>query len=463
MRQRVQVPFRTLVRVSELRIFIIIYGFARLEPPTRSCSARGEPGACPWWASPRPDTSEEGLCPAENRSGALPVSAHGNILGTICRLRVRPRRSHVGTERQDHGISGAAATRRRRHNGARHLASGRSTGGGEVRAQLKALAVLTLPSPTVPGAIYLPFGRNVQDVTPEDVRLWLSRWDRRLKTKANDHGFLFAVFAWAVEEHALITVNPCAKTAPSRPTIKAEQPERTWLAEAEFKTFTDTFMAEDSRDLLRVMVGTGLRFGEVTALWVEDIGLTKRTLSVRKAWNRQGEDGQTQIPQWLTKRISDKHEMRGHYLGIPKTSKSRRTITIAPSVVTILRRAMKGKSPDDFVFTTAARSTSSAALRWTGGRPIHAGDFSDQRWLPALKAAEAAGFAKRFTPHDLRHTHVAWLIAAGVPLPNIQQRLGHESITTTIDTYGHLLPQGNDLIDAALDAGLGGEKITISD
>ena len=101
------------------------------------------------------------------------------------------------------------------------------------RTQLKALAVLTLPSPTVPGAIYLPFGRNVEDVTPEDVRLWLSRWDRGLKTKANYHGLLFGVFAWAVEEHALITVNPCAKTAPSRPTIKAEQPERTWLTEAD--------------------------------------------------------------------------------------------------------------------------------------------------------------------------------------------------------------------------------------
>ena len=95
-----QVPLRTLVRVSDLRIFIIIDGFGRLEPPTRSCSARGEPGVCPWWASPLPDTSDEGLCPAENRSGALPVSAHGNILGTICRQRVRPRRSHVGTERQ---------------------------------------------------------------------------------------------------------------------------------------------------------------------------------------------------------------------------------------------------------------------------------------------------------------------------------------------------------------------------
>jgi hypothetical protein len=70
------------------------------------------------------------------------------------------------------------------------------------RAQLKALAVLELPSPTMPGTTYLPFGRNVEDVTPEDVRLWLSRWDRGLKTKANYHGLLFGVFAWAVSARA---------------------------------------------------------------------------------------------------------------------------------------------------------------------------------------------------------------------------------------------------------------------
>jgi hypothetical protein len=108
--------------------------------------------------------------------------------------------------------------------------------------------------------------------------------DRGLKTKANYHGLLFGVFAWAVEEHVLITVNPCAKTAPSRPTIKAEQPERTWLTQAEFKTFTDTFMASDSRDLLRVMVGTGLRFGEITALWVK----TSTSPSAHSASARRG-------------------------------------------------------------------------------------------------------------------------------------------------------------------------------
>ena len=67
------------------------------------------------------------------------------------------------------------------------------------RAQLKALAVLELPSPTMAGTTYLPFGRNVENVTPEDVRLWLSRWERALKTKANFHGLLFGVFAWAVD------------------------------------------------------------------------------------------------------------------------------------------------------------------------------------------------------------------------------------------------------------------------
>jgi len=40
--------------------------------------------------------------------------------------------------------------------------------------------------------------------------------------------------------------------------------------------------------------------------------------------------------------------------------------------------------------------------------------------------------------HDLRHTHVAMLIAQGEHPKTIQARLGHASIATTLDTYGHL-------------------------
>ncbi|MFD3658042.1 tyrosine-type recombinase/integrase [Streptomyces sp. NPDC058620] len=59
--------------------------------------------------------------------------------------------------------------------------------------------------------------------------------------------------------------------------------------------------------------------------------------------------------------------------------------------------------------------------------------------------------------HDLRHTHVAWLVAANIPLPAIQARLGHESIQTTIDRYGHLVRALDSDISAAVQAAMGGQ------
>ena len=75
-----------------------------------------------------------------------------------------------------------------------------------------------------------------------------------------------------------------------------------------------------------------------------------------------------------------------------------------------------------------------------------------------MKALAAEGITPlRF--HDLRHTHVAWLVAGGAALPHIQARLGQESITTTIDTYGHLLPAGDESISRIIDTALTGGTI----
>lgn len=54
---------------------------------------------------------------------------------------------------------------------------------------------------------------------------------------------------------------------------------------------------------------------------------------------------------------------------------------------------------------------------------------------------------------------MSWLIAGGLPLPNIQARLGQKSITTTIDTYGHLMPVGNELASDIIYTALRGEEI----
>lgn len=69
------------------------------------------------------------------------------------------------------------------------------------------------------------------------------------------------------------------------------------------------------------------------------------------------------------------------------------------------------------------------------GGPLRRTNWRRRFWVPAVAAS--VGDPMRF--HDLRHTHAALLVAAGEHPKVIQQRLGHASISTTLDTYGHLM------------------------
>lgn len=306
--------------------------------------------------------------------------------------------------------------------------------------QLRILKDVVVPGPS---GGYCPFDRPVTSVREADIKAWLIGWNRSLKTKANYHGLLFGVFNYALEQE-LITVNPCLRTAPRRGKIRQSQADLRFLTEGEFTIAAQT--AKANADMLTVTVGTGMRFGEVTALWVSDVDLTRRSIRINKAWKRDGEDNEQDTPSWLKKSIKAKHAMRGHHLGNPKTLKSKRTITVSEELISILKRQVDSRAADDFVFVTPTQ------------RPLHNADYYERVWKPLMGELAAEGFAP-FRFHDLRHTHVAWLVAGGAPLPHIQARLGHESITTTIDTYGHLLPVGDELISDIIDTALRGGSI----
>lgn len=289
----------------------------------------------------------------------------------------------------------------------------------------------------------LIFVRPVVGIHESDIKDWLIEWDRSLKTKANYHGLVHGVFAYAVKR-GYLPANPAVGTAPKQSRVRQSRPELRFLTEAELATAAR--LAGSFGDLLVVAVGTGLRFGEIGALWVGDVDLNRGTVRVNKAWKHDGEDGAADTPGWLAKQLQPKHAMRQHHLGHPKTPRSRRTVTVSPAVAEALSRQIAGKAPDDFVFTTRT------------GRPLHNGDFYSGVWRKLQRELAEEGVAP-FRFHDLRHTHVAWLVAGGAPLPHIQARLGHESITTTIDTYGHLLPAGDELISGIIDTALTGGTI----
>ena len=165
--------------------------------------------------------------------------------------------------------------------------------------------------------------------------------------------------------------------------------------------------------LVVTLAGTGMRWGEAEAMLVSDVNLVTNAVSITKAakWNATGRVRET---------------------GPTKTRKSRRSVTLPPQVIEALGPLLD-RPGDERLFTSPR------------GHQLNHRTFYDE-WK---RACEGAGLAPRPRIHDLRHTHVAWLIAAGVPLPVIQARLGHESIQTTVDRYGHLLP---DLQRAAADA-----------
>lgn len=161
------------------------------------------------------------------------------------------------------------------------------------------------------------------------------------------------------------------------------------------------------RPLVLTLYGLGLRWGEATALTPADLSLGGRHPLVRvtRAW-KEGE--------------------RGAYLGAPKTRRAVRSVTVPASLTEVLVEQARGRARDALLFSAKR-----------GGR-LGGSTFHTHAWRPAVAAV---GLEPRPRVHDLRHTHASVLIMAGVPLPVVQRRLGHESIQTTVDTYGHLAPE----------------------
>jgi integrase len=105
--------------------------------------------------------------------------------------------------------------------------------------------------------------------------------------------------------------------------------------------------------------------------------------------------------------------------------------------------ARSGKQADQLVFTVPS------------GSPLR---LSNWRRAVLLPARIQAGTSSRFRIHDLRHTAASLMVQAGYPPKMLQEIMGHASITTTLDLYGHLYPGDMDryadrLDSAAEDAG----------
>jgi integrase len=168
----------------------------------------------------------------------------------------------------------------------------------------------------------------------------------------------------------------------------------------------------------------GLRLGELQALRIEDIDLKEGLIRVERSWDRK-----------------ERQVVTG------KSRASRRKVPLVAALRPYLTRLLAE--------LMAAGRRSGLLFGRTADQPFSASSMVKA----AARAWAAAGLGKGLTPHEFRHTFASICIAAGVNAKALSTYMGHASIQTTFDLYGHLFPgneeQAAELLDAYLEgAGL---------
>jgi integrase len=221
--------------------------------------------------------------------------------------------------------------------------------------------------------------------------------------------------AWGVLTHMLKMAAADGKI-PRSPTIGVSPPQRNdhlreehrYLTHAEFVAVIAA-TPEHWQPLVMMLGGTGMRWGEAAALTVGDVDLEQGVVRITKA--------EKQDPDHPSRTI----------VGPTKTKRSRRTVTLPRQVVAAIQPLTLGRKRTDRLFLPP------------NGGPLRHRTFYRDIWLK--KSCANSGIKEPYPRlHDLRHSQAAWQIAAGTHPAVIQARLGHEKVTTTIDTYVHLFP-----------------------
>lgn len=250
------------------------------------------------------------------------------------------------------------------------------------------------------------FGKmQLNDIKPTDIRRWQNELtgyrnkdgepysETYLKTINNQ---MTAIFNYAVKYYGL-KENPCHKAGSMG---KKNADEMMFWTKDEFLKFIEALKDRPTGyAAFMTMYYTGVREGELLALTLEDVDFENSTIRINKSYQRlNGED----------------------LITTPKTPKSKRTITIPESLKVCLNEytsKLYNIKPSDRLFP-------------------HTKYFLAHEMEYGCKKSGV----KKIRIHDLRHSHAAALIEMNVAPKLLQERLGHERIQTTLDTYGHLYP-----------------------
>ncbi|EXG84092.1 site-specific recombinase XerD [Clostridium sp. ASBs410] len=249
------------------------------------------------------------------------------------------------------------------------------------------------------------FGKHpINAITPAHIRKWQTELMKRTTQTGQPlsptylnvlHHTLSSLFNYAVRYHGL-KINPCIIAGSIG---KSKSGVMGFWTLDEYRQFISSVDHPLYRPIFEVLYYTGVRVGELLALTFRNIDLENGIIHISKTLKRIGYE---------------------NIISTPKTAKSKRDILIPCFLVEELKEYYKhvyDPGLDDLVFPTLRANI-----------------------LYNLKQYAKRAGVKEIRVHDLRHSHVALLVELGFNPLLIAERLGHEDIKTTLNTYSHLYP-----------------------
>ena len=238
----------------------------------------------------------------------------------------------------------------------------------------------------------------VSEITPLAVRNWQNEILKKGFTPSYlriIHGQLAAIFNFALKYYGLQR-NP-ATLAGSIGTLKQQNAIQFYTPD-QFRQFL-VCVPEQYQTAFKILFFTGLRIGELLALTVADFDAGSGTLNINKTYAEKLKISQT-----------------------PKTPKSKRSVTLPLFLIhdisDYITKCFYNPQPGERLFFWLTKDI----LR-------HVKDNAAKKaGLPVIRL------------HDFRHSHASLLISMNVPPLAVSERLGHESVKTTLEIYSHLYP-----------------------
>lgn len=264
--------------------------------------------------------------------------------------------------------------------------------------------------------------KRLRTITISQCQQAVNRWYKEAtRNYKRWYNYLVNIFDYGLK-HGYIDNNPAKMvTLPKKPDTWGDKPENFWNKQ-QLQLFFNCIDRKNEPEkycLFRVLAFAGLRRGECLALTWQDLDIEHNTLRVNKTLT-QGKNGR-QIIQ------------------APKTKKGRRTIILDSTTVSILKSWHK-QQLEYFLFL-GLNTLNKNQLIFANSKNNFKSLNTPAKWLHKIIADNDLN--PKITIHGFRHSHASALFAAGATIKEVQTRLGHEDVATTLNIYTHVTKHQN--------------------